>query len=572
MIKTFLDIISDLFWGKGDYRSVKTEEGKKWPVGTERPEKPSAERKVAPENRPGTDRPSDRTKAGESREETRTPEKPSDGSQQPAEAAGGPSEKHKGSETQAFQPRKTPAKRTARKKRKPPWKPTDFPVEPEEGKTRFHDLNLPRGLLHAVCDLEFKFCTPIQAEILPRAMEGRDATGQAQTGTGKTAAFLIAIMTNMIRNPIKEKRAKGKPRALILAPTRELAIQIEKDAMDLAKYCGIGILCMIGGTGFDRQQNFLKKRPIDIAVATPGRLLDFARRGVLDLKNVETLVIDEADRMLDMGFIPDITRIVHMTPPKEKRQTLFFSATLTDEVLRLASRWTRESFRAEIEPDRIEAESVDQKVYLTTAQEKFYVLYNVVTKLELTRVLIFTNRRDQARDLSAKLCRAGIKATLLSGELTQSKRTKALENFRSGEINCLVATDVAARGLHIEGISHVVNYNIPQEAEHYVHRIGRTGRAGSSGVSISFADEKDSFNIPPIEKVLGHKLECEYPPDDLVEEPDLSNVVPVKMEPFGPPAKPRGRQDKRRPSRRKRTPSNKKDAGNAQSKADAKQP
>jgi ATP-dependent RNA helicase RhlB len=410
---------------------------------------------------------------------------------------------------------------------KPAWTPADFQVPPCADKTAFHELGLPDDLLHAICDLKFEYLTPIQAEILPVALAGRDATGQAQTGTGKTAAFLIGIIANMVRNPLQGKRSKGTPRALILAPTRELALQIEEDALDLTKYIRCNVLCMIGGTGYDKQKAIIAKAPIDIAVATPGRLLDFARQKLINLGKLETLVIDEADRMLDMGFIPDISRIVRMTPPKEQRQTLFFSATLTPEVLRLASQWTRESFKAEIDPDQVAAKSVDQKVYLTTSDEKFVVLYNLVSKYELTRVLIFTNRRDQARDLTVKLCQAGIQADLLSGDLTQSKRSKALENFKAGKITALVATDVAARGIHIEGISHVVNYNLPHEAEHYVHRIGRTGRAGSTGISISFADECDSFSIPPIEKVLGNKLECEYPPDELVKKPDLSNVTPV---------------------------------------------
>ena len=445
----------------------------------------------------------------------------------------------------------TDAKHIKRKKtafesdhKKPVWKPSDFPVQPRPGKKRFHDLGLPVDLLHAICDLNFEYLTPIQAEILPVALAGRDATGQAQTGTGKTAAFLIAIIANIIRNPIRGKQIKGNPRALILAPTRELALQIEKDARDLTKYARFNILCMIGGTGYDKQKSAVKNRPVDIAVATPGRLLDFARQNLINLRKVETLVIDEADRMLDMGFIPDISRIVRMTPPKEQRQTLFFSATLTKDVLRLASQWTKESFKAEIDPDQVAAKSVDQKVYLTTLDEKFFVLYNIITKYELTRVLIFTNRRDQARDLAFGLCKAGINADLLSGELSQAKRTGALENFKSGKITALVATDVAARGIHIEGISHVVNYNLPQEAEHYVHRIGRTGRAGSTGISISFADELDSFNIPPIENVLGNKLECEYPPEELIKKPDLSEVVPIQPNFF------ESSGNKRRPSRR----------------------
>jgi len=435
-------------------------------------------------------------------------------------------------------PKKEPVKKQAQKKQpqnkkpvkkpaeiKPKWNIKDFHVEKKDDEVRFHDLRLPLGIMHAIHDLGFKYCTPIQAEILPETLTGKDATGRAQTGTGKSAAFLIMMISHLVRKPLSGKRKKGCPRALILAPTRELALQIEQDGNKLGKYSRVNILSVIGGTGFEKQKNNLKNRPIDIVVATPGRLLDFAGKKIIDLRHVEILVIDEADRMLDMGFIPDIKKIVYMTPHKDKLQTLFFSATLTSDVMNLASQWTKDSFTAEIEPDQVASDSVNQLVYLTTREEKFNVLYNVVVKEKLTSVIVFTNRRDQARDLAEKLSIYGVSSALISGELSQSRRSKALNDFKQRKITVLVATDVAARGIHIEGISHVINFNLPQDAEHYVHRIGRTGRAGHTGISISFADEDESFNIPAIEEYIGNKLKCEYPDDSLVQEPDVSEDV-----------------------------------------------
>ncbi len=397
------------------------------------------------------------------------------------------------------------------------WDVSEFDVPPADDKTRFHDLKLTSTIMHAIADLGFQYCTPIQAEILPKTLLGKDATGQAQTGTGKSAAFLVTIYTRILKNPIQGKRRPGTPRALILAPTRELVLQIEKDAMDLGKYTRSRPTAVFGGMAYEKQKKILQKKIVDIVMATPGRLLDFQRQKIIDLSRVEILVIDEADRMLDMGFIPDIRRIVRSTPHKTKRQTMFFSATLTPEVMRLSSQWTKDPFSVEIEPETVAAENINQIVYIVTAEEKFSLLYNLIKKLEC--VLVFTNRRDQARDLEDRLKRQQISCALLSGEVAQNKRLRVLDGFKSGKFNVLVATDVAARGIHVDGISHVVNYNLPQNAEHYVHRIGRTGRAGSSGTSISFACEDESFYIPDIEEFLGEKMNCEHPEDDLLTRP-----------------------------------------------------
>ncbi len=430
-----------------------------------------------------------------------------------------------------------PTKRPPRKPRKPSdaeasgppaaaapqkkWEPSHFQVEPAEGKTRFHDFNLPDPLMRAIHDLGFEYCTPIQAEILPSALAGRDATGRAQTGTGKTAAFLITIIERMLKNPLQGERQPGSPRVLILAPTRELVMQIAGEAFQLAKYCPLKIVSVYGGMDYEKQRKLLTAGPVDVIVATPGRLLDFQRRRDLSLRKCETLIIDEADRMLDMGFIPDVRRIIGATPPTEKRQTLLFSATLTAEIIRLADQWTTNPVTVEIEPTQVAVDTVEQIVYIVTDNQKFALLYNIIERKNLDRVLVFCNRRDQVRKLTETLTRYGINCTELSGDIPQKKRVSRLDDFKAGKIRALVATDVAGRGIHIEGMNHVINFKLPHDPEDYVHRIGRTGRAGSEGTSISFADEMDAFYIPAIEEFIGGKLSCIEPDDDWLTMPEL---------------------------------------------------
>ncbi len=400
------------------------------------------------------------------------------------------------------------------KPRKKQWSVHDFSVEQKEGETRFHDLDLPVDIMHAIADLKFNYCTPIQAKLLPHTLNGKDATAKAQTGTGKSASFIITILAAFINKAFKNRN--GCPRALILAPTRELVNQIEKDFKDLARYTNLRIIAIFGGTGYILQQKMLKQKPVDVIVATPGRLIDFMGKGLINPSKVEIVVLDEADRMLDMGFIPDVRRIILKTPHKNKRQTLFFSATLTPEVLRLAQSWsTQDAVQIEIDHEQAAADSVRQIIYISTEKDKFKHVYNLIHNEQLTRVLLFVNRKDTARTLSEKFARYGRKCSVLSGDIAQDKRFKVLEDFKNGRINLLIATDVAARGLHVEDISHVINYDLPYEPEHYIHRIGRTGRAGAKGISISFADETSSFFIPKIEAVLGNKIECEYPSEAL---------------------------------------------------------
>ncbi len=435
---------------------------------------------------------------------------------------------------QAFDKSARTVKKPRPKPRRPRWNLEKFQVAPQEGKTRFHDFKLTLGLMHAICDLNFKYCTDIQARLLPHTLGGRDATAKAQTGTGKSATFIITLINRLVRASVKRK--KKYPRALILAPTRELVHQIEKDFKGLAKFSHLRIVPVFGGTNYHKQQTLLTDKPVDVIAATPGRLLDFISKKLIDLSRVEIVVIDEADRMLDMGFIPDVRRLIYMTPHKDKRQTLFFSATLTDDVLRLADSWTRDAVRIEIDPEHAAADSITQIVYLTTEDDKFKNVCNLLISEALERVIIFVNRKDTARYLSEKLSRYGLNASVLSGDVAQDKRFKVLNRFKAGNLNILVATDVAARGLHIENISHVINYDLPLEPEHYIHRIGRTGRAGATGTSISFADEMSSFQIPKIEEVLGHKVSCEYPTAAL--EADLPTPAPR-------PSKQRSKQKRR---------------------------
>ncbi len=391
------------------------------------------------------------------------------------------------------------------------WDISKFAVPPMEGKNRFHDFDLPLSVMHAVYDLGFEYCTPIQAAILPSTLSGKDASGRAQTGTGKTAAFLITVITRMLQRPIEEDRNPGTPRVLILAPTRELVLQISEEARQLSRYSGHKTISVFGGMDYQKQRNLLNADVVDIIVATPGRLLDFQRQNDIALNQVEVLVIDEADRMLDMGFIPDVRKIIHSTPRKDQRQTLLFSATLTEAITTLAAQWTRDPVTVEIQPEQVAVDTVDQIVYNVTTDEKLALLLNIILRLKLDRVLIFCNRRDEVRQLSTMLALYGVNSSVLSGEVPQKKRVQRLDDFKAGKISVLVATDVAGRGIHIEGMNHVINFKLPHDPEDYVHRIGRTGRAGAAGTSISFADERDAFFIPAIEAFMDRKLPCIEP-------------------------------------------------------------
>ncbi len=384
-----------------------------------------------------------------------------------------------------------------------------------EQRVLFASLNLHPSLENAISRLNFTHCTPIQGQTLPHTLKAEDLIGQAQTGTGKTAAFLITILQRIAANPIPaEERYASEPRALVVAPTRELALQIEKDAKQLARNMSVNIMSVIGGTQLDRQRRQLRDEAIDLLIATPGRLLDHLSSRDIYLDMVEVLVLDEADRMLDMGFIPDVKRIVGATP--RTRQTLLFSATFSDDILNLARRWTENATEIMLVTEVKPADTVDQRVYMVESSRKQKLLVNLLKQEGAEKVIVFCNRRDETRRLCETLNRQNISSEMISGELPQQKRLKTLEKFRNGSFKVLVATDVAGRGIHIEGVTHVINYNLPDDPEDYVHRIGRTGRAGASGISISFACEDDSFLIPDLEGYLGQSLKLIHPDDSLI--------------------------------------------------------
>ncbi len=406
-----------------------------------------------------------------------------------------------------------PKSKATPKKVAPKWDASLFKVAEQEGKTRFHDLGLDERILHGIQDLGFEYASPIQAESLPITLAGLDIIGKAQTGTGKTAAFLITVMQKLLSSAPAE-RFVSEPRALIVAPTRELAMQIAADAKGLGKYTNLNVMTVLGGMDYEKQRVKLTNEVVDIVVATPGRLLDFLNQKVVFLDQVEMLVIDEADRMLDMGFIPDLKRIISATPEKNLRQTQLFSATYPFDVIALSESWTHKPRQVEIEPESVATDTVDQKFYIIQETEKDKVLAGILKSALVGRAIIFANRRDTTRDLAARLNRLGLDAMLLSGEVAQNKRTATLERFKKFDKTILVATDVAGRGIHVDGVSHVFNYNLPDDPEDYVHRIGRTGRAGSTGTAITFVDEYEAYGLMDLEKYLGSKIVTELPPQE----------------------------------------------------------
>ena len=415
------------------------------------------------------------------------------------------------------------AEMAARKAAHANWSIDSFVVDPVEGKRRFHDFDLPSEVMHGIADLGFKYCTEIQALSLEQALAGKNIAGKAQTGSGKTAAFLVAILTRYLRTPEHRAKTGGTPRALVIAPTRELVIQICKDADAIGKYCGLRSLAIYGGMDYDRQKKEVLDAPVDLLVATPGRLLDFVKSRVINLSNVDTLVVDEADRMLDMGFIPDVRRIMSYLPPKDKRATMLYSATLNDTVMRLAMNWMEAPYKAEVDSETNATDTVKQVVYIVRSADKFKVLYNHIALHPTARTIVFCNRKSTTEDVYASLKIRGVAVEMLSGDVNQNKRLKVLDEFRDGEIKIVVATDVAGRGIHVDDIEYVINFDFPYEAEDYVHRIGRTGRAGNTGIAISFADEDESFAIPDIEEYIKEPLKCTMIQDD---DPLLKAIPP----------------------------------------------
>lgn len=370
--------------------------------------------------------------------------------------------------------------------------------------TRFDSFPLDERLLASLSEAGFEFCSRIQAETLPLALAGRDIAGQAQTGTGKTGAFLVAIFQHLLKNPLPEAAA-GSVRCLILAPTRELAIQIARDAEELGKHTGLRSVLVYGGAGYDKQRRQFEA-PVDVLIGTPGRIIDYYKQHVFTLKHAQALVMDEADRMFDMGFIQDVRYLMHKLPPPFKRLNMLFSATLSQRVLELAYEHMNNPQQVKIEAESVRADNIAEHVYFPANEEKIPLLIGLVRKLQPFRAIVFVNTKHIAEKIDDYLRANGITSDLISGDVRQNKREKLLQSFEAGEFQVLIATDVAARGLHIPDVSHVFNFDLPQLAEDYVHRIGRTARAGASGEAHSFACEDTAFYLPDIEAYTGKSL------------------------------------------------------------------
>jgi len=391
----------------------------------------------------------------------------------------------------------------------------------------FSALDIPALLMQGIEEAGFSKCTPIQAETLPIALRGRDVAGQAQTGTGKTAAFLIAVYNHLLTHPADDKRKPSQPRALVLAPTRELAIQIHTDAVVLGKYTGFKLGLAYGGTDYDIQRETITAG-VDILIGTPGRLIDYFKQHVYDLNKIAALVLDEADRMFDLGFIKDIRYLLRRCPPPEKRLGMLFSATLSHRVNELSYEHMNNPVLVDIEPERVTAERVRQVLYHVPKEEKLQLLVGILKHVDPTRSMVFVNTKRGAERIWATLEGNGFRSAVLSGDVPQKKRQRLMKQFLAGELPIMIATDVASRGLHIPDVSHVFNYDLPQDAEDYVHRIGRTARVGKDGDAVSFACEEFVYSLPDIEEYIGHKIPVEPVPEECLVK--LSPPVKIRRE------------------------------------------
>ena len=380
----------------------------------------------------------------------------------------------------------------------------------------FSDFDLPEPLLRGVEAAGFRFCTPIQAEALPIILAGRDVEGQAQTGTGKSAAFLLATFRHLMsREPVAGAGPGPAPRAVILAPTRELAIQIHEDAKVLGRFTDFRLCLVYGGTGYDSQRQALQEG-VDVLIGTPGRIIDYFKQKVFRLNGVQVMVLDEADRMFDLGFIKDIRYLLRRMPPPEERLNMLFSATLSYRVNELAYEHMNNPVAVNIAPDKKTADKVSQRMYHTANEEKIPLLIGLLQHMDPSRTMVFTNTKRAAEKVQAWLEGNGLHAAMISGDVPQKKRQQLLADFKEGRLAILVATDVAARGLHVPDVSHVINFDLPQDPEDYVHRIGRTARAGASGEAISFACENYAYSLLDIEEYLGHKIPVAAIGEDLL--------------------------------------------------------
>ena len=414
--------------------------------------------------------------------------------------------------------------------------------------TRFDFFNLPPEVLKGLAEGGFECCTPIQAEALPVLLRGRDVAGQAHTGTGKTAAFLVTVISRLLGMP---DRKTGLPQAIIMAPTRELSRQIFEEAQVLSRYTDITLLEVVGGIDYKEQAEGLQKGT-DIVIGTPGRIIDYYKQGILKTKDIKFLVIDEADRLLDLGFEKDMRFILRKLPHYEKRQSMLFSATLSYRVLELTYEFMNLPEFISVIPDKVTVAGIEQTLFHVGSDRKFQLLLGLLQREEFTRMLIFVNMKVAVDRLTRRLKGNGFPAEGITGDLPQQKRFKLMERFKNGQIKILVATDVASRGIHVEDITHVVNYDIPQDPENYVHRIGRTARAGKTGKAISLACEAYVLHLEPVEAMLGYKIPVVWPEEDWYGEdrsrPEDASPVERRERKNGRRGRARGRErEPRRP-------------------------
>ncbi len=407
---------------------------------------------------------------------------------------------------------------------------TNTAKEPEPGAhlsdLKFTDLPLSEPLMSGIRDVGFTLCTPIQKSTLPIALQGRDVAGQAQTGTGKTAAFLLALFHHLQNTAAPN--SKHGPRALVLAPTRELAVQIYNDAVVLGAHLPFRLGLAYGGTDYDKQRRALEEG-LDVLIGTPGRIIDYFKQGVFSFERLNVLVLDEADRMFDLGFIKDIRYLLRRMPRRDRRLNMLFSATLSHRVLELAYEHMNEPELVRIEPEKMTVERTRQSIYFPSNDEKVPLLITLLRRMDAQRTMVFVNTRRAAERLQEELNANDIKAAALSGDVPQRKRLSMLRDFQAGTLPVLIATDVASRGLHVEDVSHVFNFDLPQDPEDYVHRIGRTSRAGASGDAISFGCEEYVVTLPDIEAYIGRKI-----PVEAVAAEDLQQISRAPARKRGP--------------------------------------
>ncbi|MEE4263754.1 MAG: DEAD/DEAH box helicase [Desulfobacteraceae bacterium] len=417
-------------------------------------------------------------------------------------------------------------------------------------KTRFDEFDLPAKVVNGLHDAGFINCTPIQARTLPVLLTGRDVAGQAQTGTGKTAAFLVTVLTRLLALSEEDRRL---PSALIVTPTRELARQIYEEAEILARHTDLTMVQVVGGVDYGKQADSLRQG-VDIIICTPGRIIDYYKQKIFNTEGIKALVIDEADRLLDLGFAKDMRYILRKLPNYEKRQSMLFSATLSYRVMELTYEFMNLPEFIAVTPETVAVEGIEQSLYHVGSDKKVSLLLGLLKREEWSRMLIFVNTKAGVEMLTHKLKGNGWPAEGITGDLPQPKRFRLMEQFKKGQIKILLATDVASRGIHVEDISHVINYDLPQDSENYIHRIGRTARAGKTGRALSLACEHYVFHLEPVEEMLGYKIPVVWPGDDWFVE-DRSRPLAPRRKPSpkrAPQRRTRGVENKR-PDRRQPT-------------------